>query len=70
MIFLTFNTIKRQRYHIQVEKGEELLKTLDKLLKKNRIKIAGIKNWTISFSQEKSITSRRISRSILHALKF
>lgn len=70
MIFLAFNTIKRQRYRIQVEKGEDLLKTLDKFLKKNRIKVTSIKNWIVSFSEEKSITSQRISQSILHALKF
>jgi len=70
MIFLAFNTIERQKYRIQVEKGEDLLKTLDKFLKKNRIKVASIKNWIVSFSHEKSITSQRISRSILYALKF
>lgn len=70
MIFLAFNTIERQRYRIQVEKGEDLLKTLDKFLKKNRIKVTSIKNWIVSFSEEKSITSQRISQSILHALKF
>jgi len=70
MIFLTFNTIKGQKYRIEVAKGEDLLKTLDKFIKKNKIKVASIKNWVVSFFQEKSITSQRISRSILHALKF
>jgi predicted DNA-binding protein with PD1-like motif len=70
MIFLTFSTVKRPKYRIQVVKGEDLLKTLDKFLKKNKIKVASIKNWSISFFEEKSITSQRISRSIFHALKF
>lgn len=70
MIFLSFNTIEKQRYHIQAEKSEELLKTLDKFLKKNKIKIANIKDWKVDFSKEKSITSQRISQSILSALKF
>jgi len=70
MIFLSFNTIEKQRYRIQAEKSEELLKTLDKFLKKNRIKIANIKDWKVDFSKEKSITSQRISQSILYALKF
>jgi len=39
MIFLSFSTIGKQKYRIQAEKSEELLKTLDKFLKKNRIKI-------------------------------
>jgi len=70
MIFLSFSTIGKQKYCIHVEKAEELLKTLDKFLKKNKIKIASIKNWYIDFFEEKSITSQRISQSILHALKF
>jgi len=70
MIFLSFNTIKKQKYRIQAEKSEKLLKILDKFLKKNTIKIASIKDWKVDFSQEKSITSQRISRSILYALKF
>jgi len=70
MIFLSFNTIEKQRYRIQAEKSDELLKILDKFLKKNKIKIASIKDWKVDFSKEKSITSQRISQSILHALKF
>jgi len=61
---------RKQKYQIQAETGEELLKTLDKFLKKNTIKIASIKDWKVDFFQEKSITSQRISQSILHALKF
>jgi len=70
MIFLSFNTVEKRKYRIKVEKGEELLKTLDKFLKKNTIKTASIKDWKVDFFQEKSITSQRISQSILHALKF
>jgi len=70
MIFLSFNTIEKQKYRIQAEKSDELLKILDKFLKKNKIKIASIKDWKVDFSKEKSITSQRISQSILHALKF
>jgi len=70
MIFLSFSTIGKQKYRIQAEKSEELLKTLDKFLKKNKIKITSIKSWHIDFFQEKSITSQRISQSILRALKF
>jgi len=70
MIFLSFSTIGKQKYRIQAEKSEELLKTLDKFLKKHRIKVASIKSWYIDFFQEKSITSQRISQSILCALKF
>lgn len=70
MIFLFFDTIEKQRYRIQAEKSDELLKTLDKFLKKNKIKITNIKDWKVDFSKEKSITSQRISQSILSALKF
>lgn len=70
MIFLSFNTIKGQKYCIQVEKSDELLKILDKFLKKNRIKTTSIKDWKVDFFKEKSITSQRISQSILSALKF
>lgn len=70
MIFLSFNTIEKQKYRIQVEKSDELLKTLDKFLKKNKIKVTSIKDWKVDFSKEKSITSQRISQSILYALKF
>lgn len=73
MIFLSFTCqtfLKKQRYRIQAEKGEELLKTLDKFLKKNKIKSTSIKSWFLDFFQEKSITSQRIAQSILHALKF
>jgi hypothetical protein len=70
MIFLSFSTVEKQKYRIQAEKAEELLKTLDKFLKKNTIKITSIKSWNVDFFQEKSITSKRISQSILHALKF
>lgn len=70
MIFLSFDTIEKQRYRIQAEKSDELLETLDKFLKKNKIKITNIKNWKVDFSKEKSITSQRISQSILYALKF
>ena len=70
MIFLSFNTIEGQKYRIQVEKSDELLKILDKFLKKNRIKTTSIKDWKIGFFKEKSITSQRISQSILSALKF
>ena len=70
MIFLSFNTIEKQKYRIQAEKSDELLKILDKFLKKNKIKIANIKDWKVDFSKEKSITSQRISQSILYALKF
>jgi len=69
MIILFFEE-RKQKYQIQAETGEELLKTLDKFLKKNTIKIASIKDWKVDFFQEKSITSQRISQSILHALKF
>lgn len=73
MIFLSFTRqtlLKKQRYRIQAEKGEELLTTLDKFLKKNKIKPTSIKSWSLDFFQEKSITSQRIAQSILHALKF
>jgi len=70
MIFLSFTSTEKQKYRIQAEKGEELLKTLDKFLKKNKIKSTSIKNWHLDFFQEKSITSQRIAQSILHALKF
>jgi len=70
MIFLSFSTIGKQKYRIHVEKAEGLLKILDKFLKKNTIEINSIKSWHIDFFQEKSITSQRISQSILHALKF
>jgi len=70
MIFLSFNTVEKQKYRIQVEKSEELIKTLDKFLKKNTIRITSIKDWKVDFFQEKSITSQRILQSILHALKF
>jgi len=69
MITLYFEE-KKKKYQIQVEKSEELLKRLDKFLKKNTIRIESIKDWSIDCSEEKSITSQRISQSILYALKF
>lgn len=68
MIILSFKKDK-QKYSIEVEKGEELLFALDKFLKKNKIKYASIKDWQLEFFQEKSIISKRIAQSILHALK-
>ncbi|MDD3098233.1 MAG: hypothetical protein PHU82_00150 [Candidatus Pacebacteria bacterium] len=68
MIILYFKKDK-QKHAIKVERGEELLIALDKFLKKNRIKYASIKNWQLEFFQEKSIISKRIAQSILHALK-
>jgi predicted DNA-binding protein with PD1-like motif len=68
MIILSFKK-GRQKYSIKVKKGEELLVALDKFLKKNKIKHASIKNWQLEFFQEKSIISKRIAQSILHALK-
>lgn len=68
MIVLSFKKDK-QKYTIEVERGEELLIALDKFLKKNRIEYASIKNWQLGFFQEKSIISKRIAQSILHALK-
>jgi predicted DNA-binding protein with PD1-like motif len=68
MIILSFKK-GRQKYSIKAKKGEELLVALDKFLKKNKIKYASIKDWQLEFFQEKSIISKRIAQSILHALK-
>lgn len=68
MITLSFEE-KARKYRIQAEKGEDLLPSLDKFLKKHKINKAIIKNWQISFYKEKSIISKRIAQSIFQVLK-
>lgn len=70
MIYLSWRMKGGEKYRIQAEKGEDLLFALDKFLKKNKISKANVSDWKIDTKQEDSITSRRISQSILHALKF
>jgi predicted DNA-binding protein with PD1-like motif len=68
MIILSFK-VKRQKHQIRVERGEDLLLSLDKFCKKHKIEKASIKNWQLSYYQQKSIISKRIAQSIFDALK-
>jgi len=68
MLILSF-TIKGRLYRIKSNDGEDLLVSLDKSLKKNKIKQRDICRVFLDTSQEKSITSKRIAQAILKALK-
>ncbi|NCO25057.1 hypothetical protein GW901_00835 [Candidatus Parcubacteria bacterium] len=68
MLTLSF-TVKGRLYRIKSSDGEDLLISLDKFLKKNRIKSKDINRIFLDTSQEKSITSKRIAQAILKALK-
>jgi len=68
MLILSF-TVKGRLYTIKSNDGEDLLVSLDKFLKKNRIKPKDINRIFLDTSQEKSITSKRIAQAILKALK-
>jgi len=68
MLILSF-TVKGRLYRIESSDGEDLLVSLDKFLKKNKIKLKDIRRVFLDISQEKSITSKRIAQAILQALK-
>lgn len=68
MIFLSF-CVSNKKYQVKSDKGEDLLISLDKFLKKNRINYKNIHRVFLDTSQEKSITSIRIAQAILKALK-
>ncbi|MFA5392449.1 MAG: hypothetical protein WC306_02010 [Candidatus Paceibacterota bacterium] len=68
MIFLSF-CVSNKKYQVKSDKGEDLLISLDKFLKKNRINHKNIRRVFLDTSQEKSITSIRIAQAILKALK-
>jgi len=68
MLILSF-TVKGRLYRIKSNDGEDLLISLDKFLKKNKIEPKDIRCVFLDTSQEKSITSIRIAQAILKALK-
>lgn len=68
MILLSF-WFRRKKYQVKADNGENLLVSLDKFLKKNKIKPKDIHRVILDTSQEKSITSKRIAQAILKALK-
>lgn len=68
MIFLSFRA-KNKKYKVRAERGEDLLLSLDIFLKKHRINLIDAKEMRLDFSQEKSITSRRVAQAILQAIK-
>ncbi|MDQ5882714.1 MAG: hypothetical protein QG648_67 [Patescibacteria group bacterium] len=67
MIILSF-WANHKKYQVTAESGDELLFSLDKFLKKNRISFKKIRRFALDTSQEKSITSLRIAQVILKAL--
>jgi len=58
-----------KKYQLEARQGEDLLISLDKFLKKNKISIKNIRRVFLDTSQEKSVTSVRIAQAILKALK-
>jgi hypothetical protein len=68
MILLSF-WVSSKKYQIKADNGEDLLISLDKFLKKNKIDQKDIRRVFLDTSQEKSITSKRIAQAILKALK-
>jgi hypothetical protein len=68
MILLSF-WFSSKKYQVKADNGEDLLISLDKFLKKNKIKPKDIRRVFLDTSQEKSITSKRIAQAILKALK-
>ena len=68
MILLSF-WVKTKKYQVKTDNGEDLLISLDKFLKKNKINQKNINRVFLDTSQEKSITSIRIAQAILKALK-
>jgi hypothetical protein len=68
MILLSF-WVNNKKCQVKADNGEDLLISLDKFLKKNRIKSKDINRIFLDTSQEKSITSKRIAQAILKALK-
>jgi len=68
MLILSF-TVKGRLYRIKSNDGEDLLISLDKFLKKNKINQKNLRRVFLDTSQEKSITSKRIAQAILKALK-
>lgn len=68
MIFLFFR-VKNKKYQIKAERGEDLLLSLDIFLKKHKISLIDIQDVQLDFSQEKSVTSRRVAKAILQAIK-
>lgn len=53
---------------IVTENSDNVLSALDKLLKKNRIKIGDIKDVKLEVSKKAGLTSQRIIKSIIKAL--
>jgi len=68
MILLSF-WVNSKKYQVRADNGEDLLISLDKFLKKNKIEPKDIHRVFLDTSQEKSITSIRIAQAILKALK-
>ncbi|NMB92330.1 MAG: hypothetical protein GYA31_01755 [Parcubacteria group bacterium] len=69
MLILTFTTKNKKKYQITSQDGEELLVSLDKFCKKNKIDRKNIYRVFLNTSQEKSVISIRIAQAILQALK-
>jgi len=68
MILLSF-WVNSKKCQVRADNGEDLLISLDKFLKKNKINQRNIRRVFLDTSQEKSITSKRIAQAILKALK-
>ncbi len=60
---------KNKKYQLEAQQGEDLLISLDKFFKKNKISIKNIHRVFLDISQEKSVTSVRIAQAILKAFK-
>lgn len=48
---------------------DQILSTLDKLLKKNKIKVESLKNIKLEIDKEAGLTSQRIVKAIIKALR-
>ncbi|MGB9763092.1 MAG: hypothetical protein ACPLW7_03665 [Minisyncoccia bacterium] len=68
MLILNFTTKDKKKCKVICDNGEDLLVSLDKFLKKNKMKISQVKDFSLDTSQEKSVTSIRIAQAILKAL--
>ena len=60
---------KKETSKAMTENTDELLETLDKLLKKNRIKLESLKDIDVEIANGAGLTSKRIVLAISQALR-
>jgi len=61
--------VKGKYFEIIIQKGEDLLISLDKFLKKNKIDKSEIEDLKLDFSLEQSLISKRIVLTIVKTIK-